>query len=203
MNEKLKKIKKTASQLKNDLYNLRKSSSRTFIHTETDSRRHKRIPQINESFCRVDAKLSTELVQSKNTKSNIDQCPICFTRWCEFVETKVVAILPCRHFCCAECLLNFFNISSNDSNVAEAERCVFGCPLCRYKLSELIFEEIARVFTKRRLLPSINFLAKKLPFSQDYLDHMIISLLAKTHCFDLSKVEYSLFNMIGYEIKII
>jgi hypothetical protein len=202
-NEKLKKIQKAANQLKSELLkNSRKSSPNnqtvpltTTTTIATDYQRKCILKQKNDTFRPVEAKLTTELVKSN---TNVEQCPICFTRWSDFAEAKVAAILPCRHVCCADCLLNFYNISSSDSSsVSEAERCMFGCPLCRFKLSKSIFDEIAHAFIKRRQLPSVNFLAKKLPFSQDYLDEMIVSLLVNTHCFDLSKVEYCLFNMIG------
>ena len=55
---------------------------------------------------------------------------------------------------------------------------------------------MARAFLSRRLVPSLNSLSKRLPFAPAYLDAMLVSLLVSCN-FDLTRVEYSLFNMVG------
>jgi hypothetical protein len=194
LNRKVKQFEKRASQLKMEI-TARKSSqslnsTKTTTNPETQSQRRRRFQIENDIYIKVSGKLSSEFF------NNTHQCPICFTAYRDFIEVKIVAIIPCKHSCCADCLFNFHKSLKIDSTDDETE-IYFGCPLCRFKLSELIFDEIAHAFVKRRLISTFNFIAKKLPFSQDYLDNLISSLLAKTHNFDLSKVEYSLFNMIG------
>ena len=131
-----------------------------------------------------------------NAASNGDDCPICYTPWNEFLEPRVAAILPCSHAVCAECLLNYYT-SCEDVLTEEDDRCQFGCPLCRLNLPSNVFHDVAKVFVKKRLMSSFTFLAEKLPFEKDYIDDLVISLLSSTHKFDLSKIDYYLFNLLS------
>ena len=147
----------------------------------------------------MDATLCSQLAladkkMALNASDSDDECPICGERWCEFVEPTVAAILPCNHSCCAPCLVNYFNSCKASSG---NEACTFGCPLCRLRLSDNIFDDLAHAFLDRNLIDSFEFLAEKLACSRDYLKNLVVSLLVKTHKFDLSKVEFTLFNMVG------
>ena len=165
------------------------------------NREEEKASEIIEDSQVVDAYLCSQLGQYENklalnASSQGDECPICNFGWSEFNEPKIAAILPCNHAFCASCLLKY-HACCTDSSIIADERCNFACPLCRLQLSATIFEGVAQAFVHRRLMPSFETMAKKLPFSQDYLDNLIVSLLAKHHSFDLSKVEHCLFNMVG------
>ena len=149
----------------------------------------------------LDANLCSELGRYEkkfaiNASHLGDECPMCYNGWADFAEFRVAAILPCNHAVCAQCLLNFYE-SCTDSAIEKNEQCSFGCPLCRLKLTKIVFYDIALAFVKRNLAESFEFLSKMLPFDQDYFDNLTVSLLYKTHKFDLRKVESALFNMIG------
>jgi DNA-nicking Smr family endonuclease len=210
----LKKLLKKAQELKEEIGTYGVESRTTTVVTETANQRRRRrrqeremekekLMEIVEENQIIDASLCSELGDVTKTTEKLainayseeGECPICSTRWCDFMEPKVAAILPCAHACCAECLL-LYHKSCNDEDVEEQDRCSFGCPLCRKNLDEELFSKLAQAFVNKRLIDSFNFLAKSLPYEQEEMDKILLSLI-KTYDFDLSKVEYSLFNMVG------
>lgn len=92
--------------------------------------------------------------------------------------------------------MNYYS-SCEDESIEECDRCQFGCPLCRLSLPSNVFNDVARVFVKKRIMPSFTFLAEKLPFDRNYIDDVVISLLSSTHKFDLSKIDFYLFNLLS------
>jgi DNA-nicking Smr family endonuclease len=58
-------------------------------------------------------------------------------------------------------------------------------------------QDIALQVINKRLITSLNEFAKRLPFSVDEFNDMVVSLLMNQFEFDVSKVENALFNMVG------
>ena len=72
------------------------------------------------------------------------------------------------------------------------------CTLCRKKIHRSTIENVAHLVFSKRLISSLNLLFKKLPFDKQEFEDLVVSLLLnKSIEFDVSKVENSLFNMIG------
>lgn len=135
-----------------------------------------------------------------NALSVDDQCPICYMQWCNFVHPSISVVLPCSHACCASCLLRFHEAYTNqekDDEIPLEDKPKFCCVLCRKKLSPDLMQEVARTVVDQKLIPSFNEFAKKLPFSKEEFEDLIVSLLLGKFSFDISKVEGALFNMIG------
>ena len=131
--------------------------------------------------------------------SEDDQCPICFVEWPSFVEPSVAAILPCAHACCVTCLIGLHRecFSAAVDGEEEEDRTEFNCVLCRKAISQSIIQKLAEEIVDARIVPSLKQLAKHLPFSNSEFKRLVVSLLTEKYEFDICKVEYALFNMVG------
>ena len=134
-----------------------------------------------------------------NALTNDDQCPICYIQWNNFIDPSIAIILRCNHACCATCLLRFQKeCENNDEEEDEDERVKFCCVLCRKTIPKNTIEQVVHDVVNNRLISSFHVFLRKLPFdSQEFKDLVVSLLLDKTIEFDISKVEYALFNMIG------
>jgi hypothetical protein len=199
--ENVTRMRLEAKQLKTKLIEL------VARQTETRNQRRNRRKREEEEMSKksndkpiVDANLCVELANKEkrlamNATEDDHGCPICMSKWSSFVETKVAAILPCNHAFCATCLLDYYKETKNGDD-GDDEKCLFQCCLCRFKLREDIFNDIARAFVERKLLPYFSDLPKSFPFPQEYLNTLAVSKLIK-HNFDLVKVTEELANFIG------
>ena len=150
----------------------------------------------NATFVITCAKL-IESGRALNASSDDDQCPICFVQWGNFVEPSLCAVLSCGHACCAACLLRFRDACTTFDNGNNEESAIFGCVLCRLKLSIQLVDTIAGQVADKRLVASFHELSRKLPFSGSEFRALLVSLLAGKLEFDVSRVESALFNMVG------
>jgi DNA-nicking Smr family endonuclease len=177
----------TANQRRRRLQRERQQAARTTTTTTTQN--HLDF-DFNFDFEQpIEAHFSTQVLQLDHRHD--DECPICFNKWRDFIQVKIVAVLPCGHACCAKCLLEY-HAGCVDPSIDVKERGLFSCPLCRLQLSNGIFRKIAILF-----LDYFNPFTQQLSlFSHEHKESLVISLLLK-YKFNLSKVEYALFNMIG------
>jgi len=203
------RMRQEAKQLKSKLLEL--VARQTETRNQRRNRRKREEEMSEKSMANdkpiVDANLCAELANKErhlamNATEDDHGCPICMSKWSSFVEAKVAAILPCNHAYCATCLLDYYNDTKNgdDGDGDVDEKCLFQCCLCRFKLREDIFNDIARAFVDRNLLPYFSDLPKSFPFPQEYLNTLAVSKLIK-HNFDLVKVTGELANFIGYLFK--
>ena len=147
--------------------------------------------QINVTTCSIlnESKLAI------NAEDEDDQCSICLLQWSKFVEPSIAVILPCNHACCAKCLSGFKNICFKPAE-SDQENPEFMCILCRKELSISIIHDTANFIIEHNLLESLNEFSKDLPLSQENKNKLIVQLL-KDFEFDISRVENTLFNMLG------
>jgi DNA-nicking Smr family endonuclease len=70
--------------------------------------------------------------------------------------------------------------------------------LCRKKCSNTFIQKVAYCVVSKQLISSLNLLSKSLPFTEQEFEDVVVSLLLNPKIeFDISKVESSLFNMLG------
>ena len=203
----IKTIETEAERLKTEL----KSES----NRETETRNQRRILRRREEELKkkslaekpvVDSNLCSELAKAERklaiNASDEDQgCPVCMCKWSSFIEPRVSAILPCNHAFCVTCLLDYYN-QCMDRDTEKEDKCVFQFCLCRLKLRDDIFKDVALAFVERKLLPHFSDLPKNFPFPQEYLNTLTVSKLIQ-HNFDLLKVSKELSNFIGFVLKLL
>ena len=92
-----------------------------------------------------------------------------------------------------------FQRECEESQETDDDECLtLSCVLCRKKIPRTTIERVAHFVVTKKLIGSFNILFKNLPFDkQEYEDLIVSLLLNKSIEFDVSKVENSLFNMIG------
>ncbi len=196
----IKTLGQEAERLKTEI-----ESERT---QEAETRNQRRIRRRREEELKrkslkpvVDSNLCSELAKTErklaiNATEDDHGCPVCLCKWSSFVEARVAAILPCNHAFCVTCLLDYYN-QCIDTNVEKEDKCVFQCCLCRLKLREDIFKDVAQAFVDRKLLPHFSSLPESFPLPQEYLNTLAVSKLTQ-HNFDLLKVSQELSNFIGF-----
>ena len=201
--ESYKEIQATGKKLKKIMIEVLKSEknkSRSRNRRANREKEYQKLRDKNNELI-VDGTLCTKLAESNkgyaiNASSNDDGCPICLTRWCDFIDPTIAGILPCNHAVCIECLAHEFK-SCNDKSIPEKDRREFCCFLCRTKLSNDTLKLIAKSFINNNLINTIKECRFKLPFSKEEYDELVVSLLLENNKFDVCKVEFSLLNMIS------
>jgi len=170
---------------------------------EAESERTK----MNKQYQEVDAFLTSELTESFlgdkqlaiNAVNEDDDCPACMTGWSSFSEAKIVAILPCNHAMCIQCLYNWQKgwIETNADLPEKEKSKYFKCPLCRLDLKDDIVQAIAYAFAKRRPGELLNEFRQKLPVTDDEnFNDLVVDLLNRNE-FSLDKTYDCLFNIVG------
>ena len=202
--EKLKQIELDATRLKRSLEEGPTNNQRQRNRTQEQQREreYQKIKKINNDlFQNVDGFLCSNLAESEkklalNASCNDDYCPACMFRWVDFADEKIVAVLPCNHAICIDCLIKEFK-ECNTQVVQSHEKRDFCCILCRLKLSNNTLENVAKAFVNRHLIKTVNELGSKLPFDKIEFDNLVVSLLLDNYKFDVSDVERIIFNMVG------
>ena len=139
---------------------------------------------------------------AKNASVQEDSCPFCYCQWSNITDQQsIVVILPCEHASCAKCLLKFQKACAQpppeNADYFDDFNCDFSCSVCRTKLTPTLSLDVAHLVMSKKLIPSLNELIGKLPFSKEEARDFLVRLLVEQFEFDICKVETTLFNMIG------
>jgi len=118
---------------------------------------------------------------------------MCGTNWCDFLDNKIAAILPCNHACCLKCLVKHFKAHNEDESLKK-QNPHLRCPLCNLSLSKNIFHKLAQAFVSKNLIDSFKIYNEILEFSPQRFDMLLVDFLIKND-FNLNKVENHLWNM--------
>jgi DNA-nicking Smr family endonuclease len=162
--------------------------------------------RLNKQYQEVDAYLTTEIIESFlgdnqiaiNADNEADYCPGCCTGWSSFDQVMIVAILPCNHAMCLQCLYKWQKswIDSNSALPENEQSKYFKCPLCRLDLKEDIVHSIAYAFAKRRPADLLTLFRSQLPFiDEDNFNDLVVNLLTNNE-FDLVKTYDCVLNIL-------
>jgi hypothetical protein len=142
--------------------------------------------------------LSFEQASATSVTLN-DMCWICQLNWSEFVELRLVTILPCSHSACSACLFKLFKTCNQKQNDERGEYSYqFNCGICRLDLDETIPFEAADKVLDRNLVPSFFQFILTGPDRDERTKRrqLVYSLLVDHFEYEVNRVEATLFNLI-------
>jgi hypothetical protein len=128
-----------------------------------------------------------------------DVCWICNEKWNEFVDLRLVTILPCLHSACSSCLLKLLKTSNEKQKDGMGEfNYKFDCGVCRLELDETIPYEAANQVLNKNLVPSFyQFISTgRTKDERRERRQLVYSLLVDRFEYDVGRVEATLFNFI-------
>jgi DNA-nicking Smr family endonuclease len=163
--------------------------------------------KMNKQHQEVDAYLTSELIESFqgdkqlaiNAVNDDDECPCCLTGWTSFNDIKIVAVLPCNHAMCLQCLNNWQKgwIDSNAALPDAEQSKYFQCPLCRLDLKDDLVQSIAYAFAKRRPGELLTEFRSQLPVTDDEQFTDLVADLLNRNELSLDRTYDCLFNIVG------
>jgi hypothetical protein len=128
-----------------------------------------------------------------------DICWICHQKWNEFVDLRLVTVLPCSHSACSACLLKLLKTSNEKQKDGMGEFTYkFDCGVCRHELDETIPYEAANQVLNKSLVPSFFQFISTGRSKEERRERrqLIYSLLVDRFEYDVQRVEATLFNLI-------
>jgi hypothetical protein len=128
-----------------------------------------------------------------------DVCWICQLSWKEFVDLRLVTVLPCSHSACSSCLLKLLKSSNEKQKDGMGEFTYrFDCGICRLELDETIPHEAADKVLNKNLVPSFCQFISTGPSKDERTKRrqLVYSLLVDQFEYDVARVEATLFNLI-------
>jgi hypothetical protein len=128
-----------------------------------------------------------------------DVCWICNEKWNEFVDLRLVTILPCLHSACSACLLKMLKSSNEKQKDGMGEFTYkFNCGICRLELEETVPYEAANQVLNKNLIPSFYQFISSGRSKEERRERrqLVNSLLVDQFEYDVQRVEATLFNLI-------
>jgi hypothetical protein len=130
-----------------------------------------------------------------------DRCWICNESWSEFVDLRLVTVLPCSHSACSNCLFNLLkscNQKQNDELTLREYNFQFSCGICRLELDETIpYKTADQVLNTNQISSFYQFISSGRSKNDRRERRQLISyLLVDRFEYDVGLVEAALFNLI-------